>query len=344
MIAFDFFCGAGGLTRGLLDAGINVVAGFDLDGRCRQSYEHNNPHARFVPADLRKLSIAELKMHSHGVPFSEMLFAGCAPCQPFSTYIKNGVCRPDATLLVEFGRLIEGALPGQVLMENVPGLARGEGHSTFKRFLHVLDANDYEYVHGIVDARHFGVPQRRRRLILIAMRHRQPTMPRERCGQGALPFRTVRQAISHFPPIDAGQSHPEIPNHVASGITELNIERLRQTPHDGGSWRSWPKHLQLACHAKDSYSKGYYTDAYGRMAWDAPAPTLTCRCNSISSGRYGHPEQDRAISLHEAAVLQSFPDDYIFFGSTKHIAQQIGNAVPVRLAEVFGRHILLLRD
>jgi DNA (cytosine-5)-methyltransferase 1 len=337
---FDFFCGAGGLTRGLLDAGFNVLAGFDLDAKCRQSYEHNNPHARFIAKDIRELSIGELKKQCHGTPFSEMLFAGCAPCQPFSQQVKNGECRHEATLLANFARLIEDAMPGQVLMENVPGIARVKGNSTFKRFLRVLEQNDYHYVYGMVDAKRFGVPQKRRRLVLIALRHGQPTMPLETHGRGALPFRTVRQAISHFPPIQAGQSHRDIPNHVAASITEINLERLRHTPHDGGNRRSWPKELCLECHAGDYEG---HTDVYGRMAWDAPAPTLTGRCHSISNGRYGHPTQDRAISLREAAALQSFPDGYVFFGSNKHIAQQIGNAVPVRLAEALGKHILDMR-
>ncbi|MBI2840154.1 MAG: DNA cytosine methyltransferase [Acidobacteria bacterium] len=339
MPVLDFYCGAGGLTRGLLDAGLNVLAGFDLDGNCRQSYERNNPPARFIAKDIRELSIWELRNHCHGAPFSEMLFAGCAPCQPFSQQVKNGVCRCETTLLADFGRLIHEALPGHVFMENVPGIARVKGNSTFKRFLGVLKQNDYRYVYGLVDAKRFGVPQTRRRLILIASRHGQPTMPRERHGRGALPFRTVRQAISHFPPIHPGQTHPEIPNHVAASITELNIKRLRHTPHDGGDRRSWPESLRLECHAGNHEG---HTDVYGRMAWDAPAPTLTGRCHSISNGRYGHPTQDRAISLREAAALQSFPDEYVFFGSNKHIAQQIGNAVPVRLAEALGRHLLAM--
>ncbi len=338
--AFDFFCGAGGLTRGLLDAGINVVAGFDFDADCRRSYEYNNPHARFITKNIRELSIGELIKHCKRTPFSEMLFAGCAPCQPFSPQIKNGECRHEATLLADFGRLIEEALPGEVLMENVPGIARVKGNSTFKRFLRVLKQNDYCYIYGILDAKRFGVPQNRRRLVLIALRHGQPTLPRAKYGRDALPFRTVRQAISHFPPIRAGQSHQDIANHVAASITKVNLERLRRTPHNGGDRRSWPKHLRLECHAGDYEG---HTDVYGRMAWDAPAPTLTGRCHSLSNGRYGHPTQDRAISLREAAALQSFPDGYVFFGSNKHIAQQIGNAVPVRLAETLGRHIVAMR-
>jgi len=127
------------------------------------------------------------------------------------------------------------------------------------------------------------------------------------------------------------------PNHEAANLSELNLRRLRHTPHDGGDRRSWPSQLVLACHRGDHNG---HTDVYGRMYWDRAAPTLTGKCNSISNGRYGHPCQDRAISLREAASLQTFRDDYVFYGPSKHIAIQIGNAVPVRLAEVLGRQLL----
>jgi DNA (cytosine-5)-methyltransferase 1 len=341
MPAFDFFCGAGGLTRGLLDAGIRVLAGFDRDGKCKQSYETNNQGVKFVEGDVRDVTLTELKRQARGKPFSEMLFAGCAPCQPFSKQNKNGSSRHDATLLLEFGRLVEEALPGQILVENVPGMARVKGNSTFRRFLRLLEVNGYQYEFDILDAKEYGVPQTRRRMILIAMQGIRPTIPKPTHGRNLLPYRSVRNAISHFPPIKAGERHLIIPNHSTASISPLNMERLHSTPHDGGDRRSWPRHLRLACH-NGNYEG--HTDVYGRMSWNNPASTLTGRCNSISNGRYGHPTQDRAISLREAAALQSFPDGYVFFGSQKHVALQIGNAVPVRFAEVLGKHILILRN
>jgi len=340
MKAFDFFCGAGGLTHGLLDVGIKVVAGFDCDDRHRSTYEHNNG-ARFVHADIREMGLDDLVVKGKRGRFDDVLFAGCAPCQPFSQQRKGEQRRRDATLLNEFGRLVEAALPGQVLIENVPGIARVRGFSAFRRFLRMLEGNGYMYAFDVLDAKHYGVPQNRRRLVLIAMRGAQPSMPVARYGNGARPFNTVRDAIAHFRPILAGESDPETPNHSTASITPVNIERLRHTPHDGGDRRSWPNRLRLRCHRGDYDG---YTDVYGRMAWDRPAPTLTGRCHSISNGRYGHPTQDRAISLREAAALQSFPDGYVFFGSNKHIALQIGNAVPVRLAAQLGKHICHLRD
>ena len=336
MKAYDFFCGAGGQTRGLLDAGIEVIAGFDCDERCRSTYERNNPGVGFVHTDIRNITPKDLNLQCQG-RYDDLLFAGCAPCQPFSSQRKTDGQRPGATLLSELGRLVEAILPGYVLIENVPGIARVRGFSTYRRFLKMLDANGYGYDVRVLDAKHYGIPQNRRRLVLLATRHRQPSLPKPKYGKQLRPFRTVRQAISHFPVIFAGERHPEIPNHVAASITELNLERLRLTPHDGGDRRSWPAHLRLECHTGNY--KGH-TDVYGRMRWDNPAPALTGRCHSLSNGRYGHPEQDRAISLREAAAIQSFSDEYEFFGSDKHIAMQIGNAFPVKLVEQIGKHIL----
>ena len=211
------------------------------------------------------------------------------------------------------------------------------GYSTFRRFIHMLKNNGYLYAYNILDAKRYGVSQTRRRLVLLASKFYQPLFPQAKYGNSLRPYRTVRQAISHFPPIEAGECHPEIPNHVAASIEQLNLERLRRTPHDGGDRRAWPANLRLECH-KRNYDG--HTDVYGRMYWDRPAPALTGRCNSISNGRYGHPEQDRAISLREAAAIQSFPDGYEFIGSNKHVALQIGNAVPVKLAEELGKQLV----
>ena len=341
MKALDFFCGAGGLTRGLLDAGIDVITGIDCDERCRNTYEHNNPGVEFVKADMKEIGPKDLGLKCRAGRYDDFLFAGCAPCQPFSSQRKGEKRWNDATLLGDFGRLVEAVLPGYVLIENVPGLARVPGFSIFRRFLRMLETNGYCYVSDVLDAKHYGVPQNRRRLVLLATKHRLISLPEPKYGKQLHPFRTVRQAISHFPVIVAGECHPEISNHVAASITELNLKRIRSTPPDGGDRRSWPEHLRLKCHT-GNYDG--HTDVYGRMRWDSPAPALTGRCHSISNGRYGHPEQDRAISLREAAALQSFPDRYEFFGSNINVAMQIGNAVPVRLAERIGRHILQLLE
>lgn len=338
--ALDFFCGAGGLTRGLLNAGINVIAGIDVDKRCKETYERNNRPAVFYDADVRQLKYSFIEKLIDGTAKKDLLFAGCAPCQSFSQQRKSSTRRRDATLLIAFGRLVNKFQPGQILIENVPGLIKVKGFSAYRRFLKILKINRYEYDDGIINAKHYGVPQTRRRYVLFAMKGKKPTLPKRLCGSNLKPYETVRRAIYSYPKISAGEEHAGFFNHVAASVSELNLLRLQHTPHNGGERRAWPDQLILDCH-KGEY-KGH-TDVYGRMFWDRPAPTLTAKCNSISNGRYGHPCQNRAISLREAAGLQTFSDDYVFYGSNLHIAKQIGNAVPVRLAEKLGCAVIACR-
>ena len=162
--------------------------------------------------------------------------------------------------------------------------------------------------------------------------------PRKTHGKGLLPYKTVRDTIKHLPYLRAGQQHEEISNHECAALEKVNLERLTVTPKDGGSRDSWPERLRLKCHMVHSG----HNDVYGRMKWDAPSPTLTCKCTSISNGRFGHPAQLRAISLKEAALLQTFPENYEFYGRFQVMAKQIGNAVPVELAKIFGEHLVKL--
>lgn len=337
MKAIDLFCGAGGLTRGLRRAGWDVVAGIDVDGAVAETYRHNNPQSKFLDADLRSVTNDEMLTLASAIPRRELLLAGCAPCQPFSKQRrKHGLgIRSDATLLREFARLTLALRPGVVLMENVPGIQAVPGFSSFRRFLKALRDCGYECDHRVLNARDFGVPQHRRRYVLLAARGasaRLPLVP----ADGTLPTQvSVRSAIGHFPAIKAGETHSRVRNHHAANLSTRNLERIQATPVDGGSRRDWPKRLELEldCHQRRGVG---FSDVYGRMWWDRVAPTLTSRCNSLSNGRFGHPEQDRAISLREAAALQTFPDDYEFFGAKNRIAQWIGNAVPVSFAEALG--------
>lgn len=337
MIALDFFCGAGGLTRGLMDSGIKVVAGIDIENKCKESYEFNNRNSKFINLDIRNIGLKELKEIGITKRTKDLLLAGCAPCQPFSKHQKKQNRMPDATLLSEFGRIVSLIEPEYILIENVPGLSKVKGYNTFKRFVNSLEKLGYKYDYEILDAKYFGVPQNRRRLVLLASKEGEIRLPNPLYGTKSKPFRTVRNAIERFPEISAGSSNKEVPNHTSASLSKINLERISLTPKNGGRRFDWPKHLELDCH-KNGF-KGH-TDVYGRMNWDQPAPTLTGRCISLSNGRYGHPEQNRAISLREAASLQSFPDEYQFFGSQISIAQQIGNAVPVKLAEALGKTIL----
>ena len=345
MKALDFFCGAGGLTRGLMDAGIEVVAGIDIDANCSETYVQNNPGVRFLHQDISSIDKISLRGLLGSIDSKDLLIAGCAPCQPFSKQrkpeqanAKNRLRRQsDAKLLGELCRIIELIRPAHVLVENVPGLTKVPGFSTYRRFIRVLQMNGYSIDEDVLDAKHYSVPQSRRRFVLMASRTKQVALPKPTHGTGLLPYKTVRESIAHFPPLSAGCRSTIIPNHVAAYLSPLNIKRMANTPIDGGDRRSWKEPLVLECH-KGDYDG--HSDVYGRMFWNRPAPTLTSKCNSLSNGRYGHPEQNRAISLREAASLQTFPDSYVFHGLDQQIARQIGNAVPVAFACALGRALL----
>ena len=336
--AIDLYCGAGGLTRGLRRAGWEVLAGIDIDGTVAETYERNNPGACFVHADLRRISDEDIRQLAKAAPRGELLLAGCAPCQPFSKQRRtHGLGRhSDSVLLGEFARLVVALRPGIVLMENVPGIASVQGFSAFRRYLKTLLDLGYEVDHRVLNTRDFGVPQHRRRYALLATSNGRSQLPAPTRNHLVSGDCSVRGAIQHLPPIEAGMAHTGIPNHCAAGLSPRNLERIKATPPDGGSRRDWPEHLKLglACHRAEGVG---FSDVYGRMWWDRAAPTLTSRCNSLSNGRFGHPEQHRAISLREAAALQTFPDDYEFFGTKNRVARWIGNAVPVSFAEALGR-------
>ena len=342
MRAIDFFCGGGGITRGLLNAGIQVLAGVDICGEYKQTYEHNN-HNRFLAKSITAISREDiLELIPDIFEANDVLFAGCAPCQPFSQQRNSPEEHKDRNLLSEFGRIIAEYHPAYVLVENVPGI-KGKGHDIFEAFLQKLQSNGYQYEYSILNAKNFGVPQNRKRLVLIASRVTSVIMPTiTHDGTQEHPYRTVADAIGGFPHIEAGQSFEGLPNHKAASLSELNLRRIRATAHDGGSRTEWPEDLTLECHK----AKGAgHTDVYGRMAWNAVSPTLTSKCCSLSNGRFGHPEQDRAISFREAAALQSFPNDYIFYGSSEAvIGREIGNAVPVMLAQAIGYALIQMEN
>ena len=338
IVAIDFFCGAGGLTRGLLNAGIHVVAGIDIDETAKNTYEFNNPGAKFLTEDITNISGQELlKRFKINRKKSKLLFAACAPCQPFSTQNKNkGDADKRATLLFQFARIVDECKPDFLFVENVPGLTKKGGNSTYSRFIGILNDNQHYFDPAITNARDYGVPQSRARFMLIASRKGKIKLPGKIYDGKNIPFRTVRDTIYKYPSIKAGGNDPKYPNHTARSIMPINLLRLKNTPKNGGGRESWPKELILECHKSHSG----HGDTYGRMKWDKPAPTLTCKCNSISNGRYGHPIQNRAISLREAAALQTFPDNYVFEGNQTRISAHIGNAVPVRVGEVVGLQII----
>lgn len=337
--AVDLFCGAGGLTHGLIQAGIKVEAGIDIDGQAEFAYTANNPGARFLHWDLsRKNSRSIKKLFRRG---KLRLLAGCAPCKPFSK-LTNGIKNHDDWDLLEFfGRFVKGIVPDLVTMENVPELAE-RGKEVFLRFVGTLEKLDYDIDWRIVNCSEYGVPQSRRRLVLLASRVGKIVIPQGSYSR-ASQWKTVRQTVGDLRQLKIGESDPDDPLHVAPLLSPLNLKRLQATPHDGGTRQEWPDNLVLDCHRKKSGER--YFSIYGRMWWDKPAPTMTTLCTGIGNGRFGHPKQDRSITLREAALFQSFPRRYEFWPlkqklNKSAVSKLIGNAVPPKLAKALGKEII----
>lgn len=334
----DVFCGVGGLTRGFVEEGVRVVAGLDSDPSCRYAYEHNNG-ARFIHKDIEKVGAEEiLSLYPDG---SVRVLVGCAPCQPFSPYTKKKKkTKKSWELLSRFADLIENIRPDVVSMENVPELETFRDGVVYRKFVERLKKLFSGYVTDyVVHCPDYGVPQNRDRLVLFASRFGKIHLVEK--THSPEDYVSVESAIGSLSPIEAGQIDPQDPLHRASGLSELNLRRIRQSI-PGGTWRDWDEDIRAACHKKESGKT--YQSVYGRMRWDDPSPTITTQSYGYGSGRFGHPEQDRAISLREAALLQSFPLNYEFFepGSDwpiNTIGKHIGNAVPVNLGRAIARSI-----
>lgn len=329
----DLFCGAGGLTHGLIRAGLPVVAGIDVDAACRYPFETNNG-ARFVDKDIKNVTPSELrKLYGDAEIW---ILAGCAPCQPFSTYSQryDTLKSPRWPLLYQFARLVKSVRPDIVTMENVPLV---EKHAVFDDFVTTLRRLGYQVWQGVVDCTQYGLPQTRRRMVILA----SAIGPIELIAPTHLKPRSVKDAIGNLTPIEAGSVDEDDPFHVSSKLSDLNLERMRAS-RPGGTWRDWPERLIAECHRKASGRT--YPGVYGRMTWENPAPTITTQFYGFGNGRFGHPEQDRAISLREGAILQGFPKGYAFVpeGGPTHfkvLGRMIGNAVPVVLGEAIGHSI-----
>lgn len=335
---FDFFSGCGGTSCGFAQAGMEIAMGLDIDPDSALTFTKNFPDAAFIKADIRSLETSVLAPYINDRS-SPTLFCGCAPCQPFSRQNRNRVSTDQrANLLAEFGRFVRVWLPDYVFVENVPGMQRlPEAEGPFPAFCMMLSELGYDHVSRTLPALWFGVPQTRERLVLLASRRGPIELPEPTHGPGReFPkFSTVRDWISYLPPIEAGETHPHDPDHRSSSLSPANLNRIAATP-EGGGRQDWPERLWLECHKNHTG----HSDVYGRLRWSAPASGLTTRCISYSNGRFGHPEQNRAISAREAACLQTFPRDYKFAGSLESRARQIGNAVPPLMAFRIGEQVL----
>jgi DNA (cytosine-5)-methyltransferase 1 len=326
-LAIDLFCGSGAVSAALKANGFKVVAAVDNNPTCARTYKLNHPEVAFRQRDIRKLRPGEI---AKKIPPGRRLdlMVVCAPCQPFSSQNRRrGSVDPRAPLILQSIRFAKALRPQIIMFENVPGLATSD---IFKELRRSLGAAGYQLgAPERIDAADFGVPQRRVRCIVAAS-----------FGSGMLPElvktaprkagMTVRMAFSGLSPLEAGAKDSTDSLHVSRLHHEMTLKRLRHIPKNGGSRESLPDDLQLTCHKNCGPRK--FSDVFGRMRWDDVAPTLTTGCTDVTRGRYAHPAEDRAITLREAARLQTFPDDYKFAGSRSEVADQIGNAVPFELA------------
>jgi DNA (cytosine-5-)-methyltransferase len=338
--AVDLFCGVGGLTCGMQQAGINVVAGYDIDVRSRFAYEFNN-NAKFILKDVKEIDNEEInKLYPEDTDIKVLM--GCAPCQPFSTYShkykdnENTIKKMD--LLDYFGQQIKYVQPDIVSMENVPQMAK---EKVFEKFLKILKDNKYSVEYKIVYAPEYGVPQKRKRLLLLASKLGEIRLLPPQFNEDSFP--TLRDTIGNLPRLKAGETNLEDPLHRSRNLSKLNMKRIKQSK-PGGTWNDWDEELLLEAHKRKTGKT--FASVYGRLEWDKPANTITTQFPGVGNGRFAHPVQDRALSLREGAMLQTFPRNYLFTDpdcggnySITQVAVQIGNAVPPKLGEIIGESI-----
>lgn len=387
-LAVDFFCGAGGTTRGLIDAGGYVIAGIDKDARCEKTFVENNINACLdqSPALFLRYDIfGETRGYPAGqqdelfekldelipyywkkAPRAPLLFAICAPCQPFTRLSRKEMSQErqdgrarDMNLLREACRFVDEYHPELVLSENVAGIHDEKYGGVWEAFRRQLEKLGYVTGSKVVCTSRFGVPQFRKRSILMAVRKdlvrterfadllgRELLVPE---GDPNAAILSVADAIGHLPPIGAGQVHPVVPNHRTRSLSEINYKRLSSAkPGQSNAYMQNTEFgdLTLACHRKvnKKFQTRCFNDVYTRMRPDFPSPTITTKCHSISNGRFGHYDvnQVRGLSLREAAILQSFPDDYVFYpdDEIEPVARMIGNAVPPKLAAFFAGYLV----
>lgn len=346
----DLFSGAGGLSLGLKNSGMNVVAAVEIDQNACDTYATNIGNV-VLNKDISEISGMELLDFAGLNQGDFFVLAGCPPCQGFSSIGLKNKSDVRNQLAFQFIRLIHETKPSFIIMENVPGMSKGIGKEIFHNICEELN-KDYLIEYDILNSANYGVPQQRKRLVLHGVRKdiKELYFPTDyeislpvpthidplKNNEGLLQNWNTVSMIKGLPEIKAGESYDGIYNHVCRKLSELNLKRISLTPHNGGSRKDWPNELVLECHKR---SVGY-TDVYGRMSFESVAPTITAGCLSYSKGRFGHPIQNRAISAREAARLQTFPDDFKFCGNIDQVARQIGNAVPPLLAEASGRHIV----
>lgn len=351
--AIDLFCGAGGLSTGLKKSGFRLCLGVDIDEKALKTYKCNLKRTKVLKEDIKKVTGEKITELTGINRRDNFLLAGCPPCQGFSSLGKRDANDEKNELVYEYIRIINELEPSFILMENVPGMSTGVGKEIFKNVVKELEEN-YHVEYATLNAADFGVPQIRKRLVLHGIRNdvydnlgldkeKQKILPKSTHSKekkkGYRKWVTVRKAIFDLPILGAGESYDDgiIKNHKARSLSETNIERLQEIRLHGGNREMISEELQLECHKKENVS---YTDIYGIIDPDKPAPTITSGCTIISKGRYCHPTQNRGLSIREAARLQSFDDKFEFQGNMGEMSLQIGNAVPPKLAQASGKVII----
>lgn len=329
--AIDLFCGIGGLTYGLREANIDVIAGLDNDESCRYAFEANNPGAEFIDADIAKYDFREMKKKYSKK--SIKVLVGCAPCQPFSSHMFKSKDREGDlrwNLINYFVEAIKVLKPHIISMENVRGITKT---GIFQNFVDTIEDMGYKVSYEVLYCPDYGIPQNRSRLVLLGSRLGVINVPDKTHAKNE--YVTVEDVIRKLPKLKPGEVDKTDPVHRAKNLTEINIKRIKQSK-PGGTWRDWNKRLLPECYKKKSGAS--YTSVYGRMSWQDVSPTITTQFFNYGSGRFGHPQQDRALSLREGALLQTFPVNYDFGEdiTISKIGRHIGNAVPPKLGSVIG--------
>lgn len=343
--AVDFFCGGGGMTCGLRQAGIKVIAGIDIEKACKSTYEDNNPGSKYICCDITTLSVDFLEKKFHLKKNDDnLVFVGCSPCQFYSIINTNRKKSYESRkLLMEFKRFVDYYNPGFVLVENVPGIISNK-KSVLPDFLDFLDKKKYRHQEQVVNMSFFGIPQTRRRFSLLATRLKgiTPTLPTPDEHQAIL--REFIGQWNGFPVLEAGHVDNSPSLNWTASLSALNMRRLLNTPHNGGSRLAWKDNpeLQLDCYIGKDDS---FRDVYGRLCWEKPSATITTNFVKITSGRFAHPDENRGLSLREGATLQTFPENYIFKAGTLGAnAKIIGNAVPPEYGRRLGEVIKKLKQ
>jgi DNA (cytosine-5)-methyltransferase 1 len=335
----DSFCGAGGLGLGLERAGFDILLSFDIDQICINTINANTKyfHHPAEAADIADMLNGTLLDKCNLKRGDLFLLAGGPPCQGFSIQRRGEDTDPRNDLVLKYGQLIDELYPCYFVMENVSGLGGKRGKTILEQLVEDVQKIGYTVHVELLDVQEYGVPQRRKRYIIVGERndmhsaYAYPATTDER--------KTVRDTIGYLPvpPMD-GSDHPDYPWHRRDRLSELNLKRINALK-EGQGRDDLPEELLADCHKISSDAIGY-RNVYGRMAWDEVAPTITARFDSFTRGKFGHPDQPRSISLREGALLQTFPEDFVFTGNKVDVARQIGNAVPPVFAEKIGRSII----